>query len=128
VYPKEGNRDILEQYGVSQHKWALHAGASTATIRHVVHPGSVPVYGRDGVTKWKRRGNTPETAHRLASAFAELAGIEPQEAYDLLFDDIDRQTSLASKLKDISAQLRASGLDDESDLIDIVVRKLVGQN
>lgn len=56
VYPKEGNRDVFEKYGVSQHKLALHAGASTATVRHIVHPGTVPVYGRDGVTQWKRRG------------------------------------------------------------------------
>lgn len=124
VYPKFGNSDILEKYGVSQQKWVLAAESSTSTIRHVIHPGTISVYDRDGTPKWKRRGITPETAHRLSSAFAQLAGIDPDDVYNMLFDDIDRQTSIVAQLKDIAEQLRTRRQYQASVFIDHAVQTL----
>lgn len=64
--------DVIARAGRAQHAFARRAGVSVSTIMGLVHPEIHP--GRRG-------GMQRRTAWLLANAYAELVGVEPEDAF-----------------------------------------------
>jgi transcriptional regulator with XRE-family HTH domain len=67
--------DLIARAGLSQRAFARRAGVSFSTIMGLVHPEIHP--GRRG-------GMQRRTAWLLAKAYAEVTGIEAEEAFGIL--------------------------------------------
>lgn len=72
--------DLIARAGISQRAFARRAGVSFSTIMGLVHPEIHP--GRRG-------GMQRRTAWLLSNAYAELVGIEPEEAFKTLIVECD---------------------------------------
>jgi transcriptional regulator with XRE-family HTH domain len=72
--------DLIARAGLSQRAFARRAGVSFSTIMGLVHTEIHP--GRRG-------GMQRRTAWLLAKAYAELVGVEPEDAFKTLIVEHD---------------------------------------
>src|SRR5262249_8633955 len=81
--------DLIARAGLSQRAFARRAGVSFSTIMGLVHPELHP--GRRG-------GMQRRTAWLIAQAYAPLAGIAPEAAFQLLIIEQRVEPPTASAL------------------------------